>query len=98
MKYEDGDFAPPEIIDRWLTLLDTAFGKKKMAADHDPPTVAVHCVAGNFKHPSYRHYRNYGMNFRSLDKVLNEILMNMALNLYVYILLAKCRYKRCERR
>lgn len=47
MKYEDGDFAPPEIIDRWLALVDAAFAKKKLAADHDPSTVAVHCVAGS---------------------------------------------------
>jgi protein tyrosine phosphatase type IVA len=53
MGYQDGTSPPTELIDQWLTLVDTTFGlvQKKAATattgeGGNSPCIAVHCVAG----------------------------------------------------
>ncbi len=45
MYYHDGLSPPPEIIEKWLTLVSATFDKVK-PNDTDKPCIAVHCVAG----------------------------------------------------
>eukprot|EP00736_Rhodelphis_marinus_P014096 Rmarinus@m.12097 len=40
--FPDGDGPPKEILDNWLSLCSTRFGKKNSAKE----SIAVHCVAG----------------------------------------------------
>ena len=43
MYYPDGHSPPPEIIERWLTVLADTFDTK---GPEDTPCIAIHCVAG----------------------------------------------------
>jgi len=48
MEYADGHSPPPEIIQRWLELVDnTFFGANSAASSSSAaPCIAIHCVAG----------------------------------------------------
>jgi protein tyrosine phosphatase type 4A len=43
MYYPDGHSPPPEIIEKWLTVLAETFDNK---GPEETPCIAIHCVAG----------------------------------------------------
>lgn len=45
MRFEDGESPPPDVIQRWLSVVQTRFTSVK-EADATKPCIAVHCVAG----------------------------------------------------
>ncbi|CAM9990700.1 unnamed protein product, partial [Scytosiphon promiscuus] len=49
MEYDDGGAPPPEIINRWLNVVQTTFHNSPGSSGpngSEGPTIAVHCVAG----------------------------------------------------
>jgi len=44
MYYPDGSSPPPEIIARWLNLVQTTFASSR--GGEEGPCIAIHCVAG----------------------------------------------------
>lgn len=44
MYYPDGQSPPPEIIERWVTLITGTFDAPRVK--EDKPCIAIHCVAG----------------------------------------------------
>lgn len=49
MEYDDGGAPPPEIINRWLDVVQTTFHNAPVSSGpngSEGPTIAVHCVAG----------------------------------------------------
>lgn len=49
MEYDDGGAPPPEIINKWLDVVQTTFHNAPDSSGPNAPegpTIAVHCVAG----------------------------------------------------
>ena len=49
MEYDDGGAPPPEIINKWLDVVQTTFHNAPDSSGpngSEGPTIAVHCVAG----------------------------------------------------
>lgn len=45
--YPDGQSPPPEIISKWLSIVDKTFEKVQSSTQTDDrPCIAIHCVAG----------------------------------------------------
>lgn len=44
MYYPDGQSPPPDVITRWIELLEATF--ERPSASDDKPCIAIHCVAG----------------------------------------------------
>ena len=52
MEYKDGTNPPPELITRWLQLVDSVFPRKGAAPEEMGSAIAVHCVAGLGRAPA----------------------------------------------
>jgi len=52
MEYKDGTNPPPELICKWLQLVDTVFPRKGPAPTDMGTAIAVHCVAGLGRAPA----------------------------------------------
>jgi len=46
MEFKDGTSPPPELIDRWLLLVETVFPRKGSASPEMGTAIGVHCIAG----------------------------------------------------
>jgi len=46
MEFKDGSNPPPELIERWLKLVESVFPRKGKASPDAGTAIAVHCIAG----------------------------------------------------
>jgi len=53
MEYSDGSNPSPEMIDKWLQLVETVFPRRGHAPPEVGTAIAVHCVAGLGRAPLF---------------------------------------------
>jgi len=98
MEYSDGSSPSPEVIDRWLELVEHVFPRKGHADPDAGTAIAVHCVAGLGRAPLFvvLAFVERGMkNLEAVDFVRSKRRGSVNANQLEFFRGYKRRHKEC---